>query len=946
MPSGPGERYDFFLSRRGSVSAIAREVTDVLTEKGYRVFVQDYDIPLGASFVEAMHEAIINSRDLIILFTDDYLRSPYTRKEFTSFEAERVKTTEERHIIVLRCEDVPLRGLLADNVYQTLVGIEDPEERKRRIIAAAERQSQAAPPPPRPFIGVPPRIASFTGRTDELDRLDTILMHDKPAAVTQASVGRAAVQGMGGVGKTSLAIEYAHRFRGLYAGVCWCPAETRAGLLSALAGLAVTLDAATAEEANVEKAAKAALRRLAEQRATWLLVYDNVPAPDALEDILPSAGTRVLITSRFSDWSALADEVALDVLPLEEAVALLRSRTGRGYAGAQTLAEALGRLPLALDHAAAYCKRTQMRFQDYAEKASTLIDAAPRGVGYPRSVAATFDLAITEAVAQCPAAETLMAYLAQCAPERIPMTLVEGAIEDEAERLKALAALAEVSLVKHDPFEDGTLAVTVHRLVQAVARARSEMNGSAQDAVGRLMTRLVATYPQESRDPQSWPLCAKLTPHLLARRGPDDTSVSTLLRRAGSYFHGRGVYSQPAPLLRDALAMQEKTLGPEHRQTAANLSNLGLLLRDQGDLAGARPLLERALAIHEKVLGPEHPDTARSLGNLAAVLMDQGDLAGARPLLERALAISEKALGPEHPQTAASLSNLGLLLREQGDLAGARPLVERALAISEKALGREHLDTAGSLHNLALLLREQDDLPGARPLLERALAIREKVCPEHPDTATSLHGLASLLLEQGEYTGARPLCERALAMREKALGPEHPATATVLSDLANLRKAQGDVAGARPLYERALAIREKALGPEHPDMATILYNLGLLLRDQGDLAGARPLYERAMAISEKAFGPEHPNTLHVRYNLSRLLLLIGAPAEALALGEAALAAHDKVLGPDHAWAKDSAQVTAWAKDSARVTADALDALGRTEKAKALRERYGLAGQGK
>jgi hypothetical protein len=390
MPSRPGERYDFFLSRRGSVAAIAREVTHVLTEKGYRVLAQDYDIPLGASFIEKMHEAVSNSRDLVILFTHDYLDSPYTRKEFTSFEAERAQSQEERHIIVLRCEDAPLRGLLADNVYQDLVGVEDPEERKRRIIAAAERQSQSAPPPPRPFIGVPPRIASFTGRSDELDRLDAILMHDKPAAVTQASVGRAAVQGMGGVGKTSLAVEYAHRYRSLYAGVCWCPAETRTGLLSALANLAVTLGATTAEEADAEKAAKAALRRLAEQRATWLLVYDNVPAPDQIADLLPSAGARVLITSRFSDWSEQADEVALDVLPLEEAVALLRGRTGRGYAGAQTLAEALGRLPLALDHAAAYCKRTQMRFADYATKASSLIDAAPRGAGYPRSVAATF----------------------------------------------------------------------------------------------------------------------------------------------------------------------------------------------------------------------------------------------------------------------------------------------------------------------------------------------------------------------------------------------------------------------------------------------------------------------------------------------------------------------------------------------------------------------------
>jgi hypothetical protein len=499
MPRGHGERFDFFLSRRGSVAAIAQEVTDVLAEKGYNVLVQDYDIPLGASFVDAMHEAVINSRDLIILFTEDYLRSPYTRKEFTSLEADRVKTPEERHVIVLRCEDVPLRGLLADTVYQDLVGVEDPHERKRRIIAAAERKSQAAPPPRRPFIGVPPRIASFTGRSDELDQLDAILMHDKPAAVTQASVGRAAVQGMGGVGKTSLAIEYAHRFRGLYAGVCWCPAETRTGLVGALANLAVTLSAATAEEADVDSAAKAALHRLAEQRATWLLVYDNVATPEAIADLLPSVGARVLITSRFSDWSELADEVALDVLPPEQAVTLLESRAGRSDAGgARTLAEALDRLPLALDHAAAYCKRTQMPFADYATKASSLISAAPRGAGYPRSVAATFTLAIAEAVSGRPAAEAVVAYLALCAPERIPMTLVEGAIDAEDETREALASLAEVSLLKHDPFEDGTHAVAVHRLVQAVARSRSQASGLVQRASKRLIARLVALYPERT----------------------------------------------------------------------------------------------------------------------------------------------------------------------------------------------------------------------------------------------------------------------------------------------------------------------------------------------------------------------------------------------------------------------------------------------------------------
>jgi tetratricopeptide (TPR) repeat protein len=323
-----------------------------------------------------------------------------------------------------------------------------------------------------------------------------------------------------------------------------------------------------------------------------------------------------------------------------------------------------------------------MRFADYARKAWSLIDAAPRGAGYPRSVGATFDLAITEAVEQCRAAETLMAYLAQCAPERIPMTLVEGAVEDELERMEALAALAEVSLLKHDQFDDSTPAVTVHRLVQAVARARSEADSSAQENVGKLIARLTASYPEDGYDnPQSWSLCAKLTPHLLARRGADDPSVFHLLGRTGEYFHGRAAYSQAAPLLRDALAICEKTLGPEHHDTAGSLNNLANVLRAQGDLAGARPLFERALAIREKALGPEHPDTATCLNNLASVLKAQGDFAGARPLYERALAIREKALGPEHSDTAESLNDLAVLLSNEGDFAGARLLLKRALAI-------------------------------------------------------------------------------------------------------------------------------------------------------------------------------------------------------------------------------------------------------------------------
>jgi tetratricopeptide (TPR) repeat protein len=893
-----GTKYDFFLSRRGSVAAIAQEVADVLREQGYRVLVQDYDMPLGSSFIERMHEAVKNSRDLVVLYTSDYEQSAHTRRELASFEAEAAQSLEERHTIVLRCEDVPLRGLLADRVYQDLVGIDDADERKRRIVAAAERQSQAAPPPPRPFIGVPPRIASFTGRADELDQLDAVLMQGKPAALTQ--VGRAAVHGMGGVGKTSLATEYAHRYRNLYTGVCWCPAETRAGLLSSLASLAVRLGAATAQHKDVQDAAKAALRWLAEQRATWLLIYDNVRTPDDLAEFLPSAGARVLLTSRFSDWGELAEEVALDVLPLDEAVALLETRAGRNDAiGANTLAEVLGRLPLALDHGAAYCRRAQMSFRDYADRVLGLIDLAPRGATYPRSIAATFEIAIAEAATQSGAAERMISFLAQCAPERIPMMLIEGAIGHETDRLDAVASLAEVSLLKHDPFDDETPAVTVHRLVQAVARGRSEKNGTRDEAIARIITQLWEIYPTDAHeDPQSWPLCAQLTPHALAlwQASPEGSSASAewadVLNRVGQFFHGRAYYSEAIELLHASAEIRERVFGPNHPDTSISIHNIALVLRDQGNLEGARTLYERVLQIRETALGPNDPRTAIALNSLAGVLAELGDLGAAQAQLERAVQILENTAGAPALIVGATLDSLAGVYHHQGKQADARALYERALAVREEGLGSEHPHTASSLHNLALALKDEGDFEAAQPLLERALSI----------------------------------CER-------HLGPEHPATASNLFTLGELLGAQGQFAEARSLLQRALAIREKTHGPNHHLTATTLNSIANTYHANGELELARLHYERAQVILEDALGPKHQLTNRVRSDRAMLFLHMGDPAGALPLGEAALAAHDEVLGPNHPWTLQSASITA----------SALDMLGRIDKAKVLREKYGLTG---
>jgi CHAT domain-containing protein/Tfp pilus assembly protein PilF len=420
----------------------------------------------------------------------------------------------------------------------------------------------------------------------------------------------------------------------------------------------------------------------------------------------------------------------------------------------------------------------------------------------------------------------------------------------------------------------------------------------AADVIDALVESLL--YAGKATDPDARLLAGRAVAIREKTLGPEHPDLASSLNNLASLLYTVGDYAGARPLYERALAVQEKALGPDHPDIATSLDNLASLLYAMGDYAEARPLLERALAINEKALGPEHPDVATSLNNLAGLLRGMGDYAAARPFDERALAINEKALGPEHPAVAGSLNSLAGLLRGMGDYAEARPLYERALAIYEKVLGPEHPDVATSLNNLAVFLEGAGDYAGARPLLERSLAIREKALgPEHPDVATSLNNLAMLLQDMGDYTEARPLLERALAIMEKALGPEHHDVANSLNNLAMLLQHMGDYARALPLQERCLAIDEKALGPDHPDVALDLNNLATLLQAMGDFASARPLVERALAIYEKTLGPEHPDVATSLNNLAGLLRGMGDYAAARQLFERSLAAYEKSLGPEH-----------------------------------------------
>lgn len=265
-----------------------------------------------------------------------------------------------------------------------------------------------------------------------------------------------------------------------------------------------------------------------------------------------------------------------------------------------------------------------------------------------------------------------------------------------------------------------------------------------------------------------------------------------------AFFLGQSLYEQGR--YKESAAAFQRCL--EIRGDDARLlNNTALSLKLAGEYASAEPLYRRALAIGEKTLGPDNPNVATGLSNLGALLQAEGDYAGAEPLYQRALTIHERAFGPDHPSVATDLNNLGLLLEANGNYPGAESLYRQALAIDEKALGPDHPDVARDLNNVAGILYKTGDAAGAKRLVLRALSIDQKASgPDHPNVATDLNNLALLLCAKGDYAAAEPLLRRALAIDQKALGPDHPTTRRAKSNLDDLLKKEAQTSPPKPQH--------------------------------------------------------------------------------------------------------------------------------------------------
>ena len=596
------------------------------------------------------------------------------------------------------------------------------------------------------------RNPDFTGRTQVLTDLHEALQSNEAAALTQR-----AIWGLGGIGKTQIALEYAYRHRGDYAVVWWVRAEDSVTLASDYAGLAAPLGLPEKDAAE-QKAIVAAVRGWLDNNDGWLLIFDNARDRESVLDYVPQGGS-VIITSRAPVWTGLAKPLPIEVMEADEAADFLVERTGdpdREAAG--EFAAELGYLPLGLAQAASYVEETGNSLAGYLalfrDRQAELLQVGTPSPDYPATVVTTWDLAF-EQLGQDSA--DLLSLCAFFAPDDIPLDVIVDGTEhlpdalansmaDGVARDAAIAGLRRFSLIGRKADE-----LTVHRLVQAVQRDRLTPAGRAAWAAAA--AKIVnAGFPQESDDFRTWPVCARLLPHALhAANWAEADAVAPeatgrLLNQAGLYLWKRADLTEAKGSFERALKIDETAYGPDHPTVAIRLNNLGLVLQDMGDLAGAKAQYERALKIDEATYGSDHPNVAIGVNNLGGVLRAMDDPAGAKAHYERALNIFETAYGSDHPNVATSVNNLGAVLQAIGDLAGAKAQFERALKIDEAAYGPDHPEVATDINNLGSVLRAMGDLAGAKVQFERALDIfRATLGEDHPHTATVRENLERLI---------------------------------------------------------------------------------------------------------------------------------------------------------------------------------------------------------
>ncbi len=714
----------------------------------------------------------------------------------------------------------------------------------------------------------------FTGRVEVFKQLAVALL---PSPSGRGAGGEGvlitqAVTGMGGVGKTQLAVEFAHRYGKYFRGVHWLNLIELSLFESEIATCGRDMRLANFPE-NDQPAQVTLTLQAWMTNGPRLVILDNFEDLAAANDILPRlrhSNIRVLVTSRRSDWLPTLGlhSIPLNLFTPAESLDFLQHALNKrkdSDADLHTLAERLGHLPLGLELASRYLNgHLRLNVSEYLTQAKAALEH-PSMNAWRRDM---LGLTATQHDTNLLGTFTLSwQELSSVGGGRVALSDSEGrtlaphasagaetTTETAQNIFLAAGYLAPNAPIPPEIFEE------------ALKISRDACDEALQDLCG-----LGLLKQEQSGLPSIHPLLAEYARYL--GKGNDEIlpALADTLATISDKANQTGIpadFNLIKPHLPILAAFTEDA---KLEDTGTLWNNYGYHLNMIADYAGARAAYERALKIDEANFGAEHPNVATDVNNLGLVMQDLGDLNGARTAFERALKIFEKQLGENHPNVATLVNNLGNVMQALGDLNGARAAYERALKIDEAHFGTEHPNVAIRVNNLGLVMQALGDLNGARTAYERALKIDEaNFGAEHPNVAIDVNNLGMVLKDLGDLNGARAAFERALKIDEAHFGAEHPNVAIRVNNLGSVLQALGDLNGARAAFERSIKIWEANLGTEHPQVAIGVNNLGMVLKALGDLNGARAAYERALAIFKKFLPPEHPNIKVVQGNLDAL----------------------------------------------------------------------------
>ena len=757
--------------------------------------------------------------------------------------------------------------------------------------------------PPKPLRVLPfGRNKDFVGRQSQLDRLIKILYTED----SEEDCQRAALVGLGGVGKTQIALEIAFQIQKLSPeySLFWVRASDTTSFDSAYRQIGQQLKIPELDDDKADFKELVRARLSLESSGKWIMIVDNADdfellynradestESHALHEYLPfSPLGAMLFTTR--DREAATRYAGSNVIVIEEMddvesrellkTSLQNKRLVEDEDGTTKLLKLLVNLPLAIMQAVAYLNAKGVTIAEYLriykESSDSVIkllskdfEDRRRYPGMKNPVATTWLISFEQIRLRNPLAADYMAFISCIRDQDIPRDLLPPA--PQLEKAEAIGTLKAFGFIKERLRGES---YDMHRLVHIAMQSWLNLKDELTSWNEKTLKQIADTFPLPAHENKTmWTMYLPHAQCIIASTkfcsGLEESRWG-ILDNVGKCFDITGKYAEAEEMYREALVFKEKVLGVEHPSTLYSVNDLAIVLDNQGKYTEAEEMHRQTLELKETVLGAEHPSTLDSMDNLAIVLRNQGKYTEAEEMHRQTLQLSETVLGAEHPSTLSSMNNLAMVLASQGKYTEAEEMHRQELQLSETLLGSEHSSTLYSMNNLAIVLDNQGKYTEAEEMHRQTLELKETVLgAEHPSTLNSMDNLAIVLRKQGKYTEAEEMHRQTLQLSETVLGAEHPSTLDSMNNLAIVLRKQGKYTEAEEMHWQTLQLKEKVLGAEHPSTLDSMDNLAIVLRKQGKYTEAEEMHRQTLQLREKVLGAEHPSTLRSMNNLANVL---------------------------------------------------------------------------